>query len=98
MQAIQLWGEINRAIERLPRKDTQILLHLETLITAGFLSKRRGIVNSSIATWNKTFGEEETLRYPPRLEAALRRLQKTVDLKLPSLQIETDGSVSACAL
>lgn len=77
--------EVAKAIERLPRKDGQTLSLLEPLITAGFVSRRRDIVNISIATWNKTFGREESLRYPTQLEQALRRLRNTVELSLPSL-------------
>jgi hypothetical protein len=85
---------VTKAIERLPRKDGQILLHLEPLVTAGFVSRRRNIVNISIATWNKTFGQEESLRYPSHLEQALRRLRNTVDLSLPSLPPRDDDVVS----
>ena len=93
-QVMILWREVNKAIERLPRKDSQILLHLEPLITAGFLSKRRGIVNTSIITWNNTFGKQVTLRYPPRLEQAVRQLRNTVELCLPSLEVHDDDAVS----
>lgn len=86
---------MNEAIERLPRKDRQVLLHLEPLITAGFVSRRRDIVNASITTWNNTFGKEASLKYPLRLEAVLRRLRGSVDLILPSLAIEDDESVSS---
>jgi hypothetical protein len=89
---------VSKAIERLPRKDGQILLHLEPLITAGFVSRRRSIVNISIATWNKTFGKEESLRYPNRLEQALRRLHTSVKLSLPSLEIRDQESVSFVAM
>jgi hypothetical protein len=85
---------VTKAIERLPRKDGQLLVHLESLITAGFVSRRRSIVNISIATWNKTFGQEESLRYPSQLEQALRRLRKTVELSLPSLDIQDEDVVS----
>jgi hypothetical protein len=81
-------------MERLPRKDGQILLHLEPLITAGFLSRRRGIVNMSIATWNATFGKEVTLRYPTQLEQALQRLRNTATLSLPSLDVQEAHVVS----
>ncbi len=50
-------------MERLPKTDSQILQYLEPLITAGFLSRRRSIVNISIRFWNDTFGKEETLRF-----------------------------------
>lgn len=57
------------------------------------MSRRRSIVNISIATWNKTFGKEDSLRYPTRLETLLRRLYKSVELKLPSLHVTDDDSV-----
>lgn len=82
------------AIERLPRKDESLLLHLEILITAGFVSRRRSIVNLSIALWNKTFGKQESLRYPSRLEKALRRLGTSVELCLPSLEPRDEDIVS----
>lgn len=69
-------------------------MHLESLITSGFVSRRRSIVNTSITTWNQTFGKEDSLRYPPRLEAVLRRLHSTVELSLPSLDIDDDIVVS----
>ena len=81
------------AIERLPNKNSQTLAHLEPLITAGFTSCRRGIVERSIATWNGTFGKQETLRYPSRLEQLLRRLQNTAELSLPSLEIRKEEKV-----
>lgn len=89
-----MWREISKAIERLPRRDGQILLHLEPLISAGFLSKRRSIVNISVIMWNDTFGKEESLRYPPHLEKTLRRLRSTVELSLPSLEARDDDIVS----
>lgn len=98
MQVVSLWKEVCAAIERLPRRDSQILLHLESLITPGFLSRRRGIVNMSVATWNATFGKEETLSYPARLEEILRRLRNTVELSLPSLEVRDEGAVSAGTL
>lgn len=69
-------------------------MSLEPLVTSGFVSRRRSIVNISIATWNKTFGKEESLRYPTRLETVLRRLHSSVELVLPSLVIKDDDSVS----
>jgi hypothetical protein len=86
---------VTKAIERLPRKDGKILLHLEPLITAGFVSRRRSIVNISIATWNRTFGLEDSLQYPSHLEKALRRLRTTVELSLPSLDARDGDAVSA---
>jgi hypothetical protein len=87
-----MWEEVNKAIERLPRKDSQMLLHLQALVTAGFLSRRRSIVNISIATWNATFGKEDSLRYPARLEQALRQLRNSVELSLPSLEVQEEDA------
>ncbi|KAI4606409.1 hypothetical protein J4E80_010161 [Alternaria sp. BMP 0032] len=94
-EVITMWEEVNKAVERLPRKDSQTLLHLQALVTAGFLSRRRSIVNISIATWNATFGKEDSLRYPTRLEQALRQLRNSVELSLPSLEVREDDAVSA---
>lgn len=41
-----------------------------------------------------TFGKEDSLRYPTRLEQALRRLHSTVDLSLPSLEARDEDAVS----
>lgn len=84
-QVVVLWQTISGAIERLPKKDSQLLTTLEPLLTAGFVSRRRGIVNISVRSWNATFGEESNLRYPSRLEKALQRLRSTVELSVPSL-------------
>ncbi|KAF1940304.1 hypothetical protein EJ02DRAFT_513228 [Clathrospora elynae] len=89
-EVVSLWQEINTAVGRLPHKDSQLLLHLESLFTAGFSSRRRSIVNISITAWNATFGNEDTLRYPSRLEQALRRLGSTVEITLPSLEIQAE--------
>lgn len=90
-----MWQTISGAIDRLPRKDGSMLSALEPLLTAGFLSRRRGIVNISIKTWNATFGQESSLRYPSRLEKALQRLRNTVEISVPSLTAAVDGLVSS---
>lgn len=96
-EVVQLWQEVSKAIERLPQQDGQALLHLETLLTAGFVSRRRSIVNISIETWNKTFGKQDSLQYPPNLEQALRRLRNSVELSLPSLEVRKEDAVSTHA-
>ncbi|KAF2193346.1 hypothetical protein K469DRAFT_744985 [Zopfia rhizophila CBS 207.26] len=83
-EILNLWQSVSAAVERLPRKTGVELLALEPLITSGFVSRRRGIVNVSIRTWNETFGKEESLRYPSRLEQALQRLHNAVEISLPS--------------
>ncbi|RYO24050.1 hypothetical protein AA0111_g8896 [Alternaria arborescens] len=92
LEVVSLWQEVCKAIERLPRHDSQVLLHLQPMITAGFLSRRRSVVNLSIATWNATFGKEDSLRYPPRLEQSLRQLWHSVELSLPSLEVREEDA------
>ncbi|KAF1956993.1 hypothetical protein CC80DRAFT_411578 [Byssothecium circinans] len=84
---LNLWKDVCAALERLPNKNSQTLAHLEPLITAGFTSRRRGIVERTIATWNATFGKQDTLQYPAQLEQTLRRQRTTAHLSLPSLEI-----------
>ncbi|KAL1794518.1 hypothetical protein ACET3X_007939 [Alternaria dauci] len=91
-EVVSLWQEVCKAIERLPRTDDTTLLHLQPIITAGFLSRRRSVVNLSIATWNATFGKEDSLRYSPRLEQALRQLWHSVELSLPSLEVREEDA------
>jgi hypothetical protein len=88
-----LWQTISGAIERLPKKDSQLLTTLEPLLTAGFVSRRRGILNISIKSWNATFGQENSLRYPSQLEKALQLLRSTVELSVPSLPAAVDVSI-----
>ena len=84
-QVVNLWQTISGAIERLPRKDSQLLTTLEPLLTAGFVSRRRAILNISIKSWNATFGQESSLRYPSKLEEALQQLRHAVEISVPSL-------------
>jgi hypothetical protein len=58
------------------------------------MSRRRVVVELSIAAWNATFGKEKTLRYPSRLEESLRRLRSTVELSLPGLEVRDGDDVS----
>lgn len=96
-QVVALWTEVCNAMYKLPR-DKQILVHLESLITSGLTSQRRGIVDLSIASWNATFGKEETIRYPTQLEEALRRLSSSVELSLPSLDVRGNEMVGQFVL
>jgi hypothetical protein len=87
---LALWQTINTAVERLPRKDSSLLVALEAMIAAGFSSRRRAIANTSIETWNCTFGVEDTLEYPSKVKLALQQLRPLVDLHLPAFP-EGDG-------
>lgn len=86
-----LWQIICDSIKKLPRKDSSTLTALEPLVLAGFISRRRHIVNVAIHTWNDTFGKDQNLRYPSKLENVLQSLRHLVNLDLPNLPaLETD--------
>ncbi|OCL08110.1 hypothetical protein AOQ84DRAFT_389086, partial [Glonium stellatum] len=83
-EVLALWQTISAAVERLPRNDSSLLVALEVMIAAGFSSRRRGMVNVSIETWNCTFGVNDKLEYPPKIKLALKRIRPFVDLRLPT--------------
>ncbi|KAF2262681.1 hypothetical protein CC78DRAFT_569549 [Lojkania enalia] len=89
-EVLALWETICEAIGRLPRKDSSLLSALEHLIASGLSSRRWEIVKVTVATWNVTFGKEDSLQYPPRVEKAVQKLRGTVDLSLPSLLANED--------
>ena len=93
-QVVNLWNIAATAVEGLPRKDSNVLRHLEVLVASGLSSRRKSILNRAIEMWNATFGKESNLQYPPKVEKALRRLRPIVDLQLPSFPDAADGDVS----
>ncbi|CAI6320586.1 unnamed protein product [Periconia digitata] len=92
VEVVNLWKEICAALERLQKTDSQTLHHLADLVIAGFVSRRRSIVNVSVSMWNSTFGKQESLKYPTELEDALQRLQPIFQLTLPSLKARETGT------
>lgn len=94
-QVVNLWKEICAALEKLPKTDSQTLRHLDVLVTAGFVSRRRGIASISVSMWNNTFGKQDALEYPVQLEQALQKLGNTFTLSLPSLEADISDTVSS---
>ncbi|EAS29561.3 uncharacterized protein CIMG_08307 [Coccidioides immitis RS] len=70
--------------------DSQLLNQLTPMIASGFESRHKSIVNSFIREWNSTFGLQETLKYPARLEAALGKLGASTSIRLPGWQHEME--------
>lgn len=83
-----LWSNVMTLISNLSLKSNIQLRGLETLLVAGFRSRSKVIVNSTITTWNNTFGAEDALEYPQTLVRVLRRLQPFADVKLPTFPAE----------
>ncbi|KAF2804647.1 uncharacterized protein BDZ99DRAFT_525478 [Mytilinidion resinicola] len=87
---VSMWQTINEALKKLPKKDSSTLSALSPLVASGFLSRRRELTNDSVGTWNSTFGNEETLEYPPNVKRALNRLTPMVELQLPAFPHDED--------
>lgn len=79
-----MWESVCYSIERLPRAHNEFLSASQELLCAGLESKHKAIVTAAVTLWNKTFGSEDVLNYPPGLEVALRRLRRVADLRLPA--------------
>ncbi|KAK7550067.1 Rap1-interacting factor 1 N terminal-domain-containing protein, partial [Phyllosticta citricarpa] len=80
------WTVVMVVVVQLPRKDTMLLKALEHLIASGLNSRQRCVVNRTVENWNRSFGKERSLEYPPKVEKALRRLRPHlgVELELPN--------------
>ncbi|PVI05100.1 hypothetical protein DM02DRAFT_725329 [Periconia macrospinosa] len=93
-EVVNLWNETCAALEKLPKTDNDTLRHLDILVTAGFVSRRRNIVKASVSMWNTTFGKQDSLQYPEQLEQALQKLRNTFTITLPALEPRTEDTVS----
>ncbi|KAL2353466.1 Rap1-interacting factor 1 N terminal-domain-containing protein [Cryomyces antarcticus] len=94
---VELWKKICSTTSRLPRKDSTLLKAIEPLIASGLMAQRKAIVNATIELWNTTFGAEEAIEYPLKVEGALRRLRPAVDLQLPTFPESTTDEVRSCS-
>lgn len=83
-----------KSIEHSVVFDTGFLFSIQELITAGFRSRHRTVVNESIAMWNSTFGGEATLDYPEDLKNILQKLKSVTELRLPNFPESNDEDVS----
>ncbi|KAK2745861.1 hypothetical protein FQN57_003474 [Myotisia sp. PD_48] len=63
--------------------NSDLLCRLDILLTSGFSSHHKSMVNGFISVWNASFGLQETLAYPTSLEPILRGLNSYVGLQLP---------------
>ena len=79
-----MWQEVLHLLSTLPQKDTMLLRALEPLLVAGFSCPHKEVVNETIVFWNASFGAQETLEYPTRLERTLRARSMEAELSLPT--------------
>lgn len=92
-QIVSLWQTILRLLKALPSSET-LLKALDILFAAGLNSSHRSIVNDTVTFWNDTFGQLESISYPPNVEHALRRIRPLVELELPTFPVSTDDQPS----
>ena len=85
-----LWTCITEAISKLPRHDSMILQALTTLVACGLESKRKATVNSTIKTWNATFGSQNVIEYPARVRILMKKLRPIADITLPTFPEDID--------
>ncbi|KAI9715454.1 MAG: hypothetical protein M1812_005930 [Candelaria pacifica] len=79
-----LWTNITANLESLNRNDSTLLKTLEELVACGLSSRRRVILTASIKYWNSTFGQEEALLYPAKVQSALAKLRSVAEIQLPT--------------
>ncbi|KAL8808328.1 MAG: hypothetical protein Q9182_000148 [Xanthomendoza sp. 2 TL-2023] len=82
------------SLKVVPKPDSFCLSRLQDLITSGFQSRHKRVVNEWITAWNQTFGRAETLEYPVTLRIVLKKLRPTVDIELPGFVEEEESEVS----
>lgn len=80
-------------ITSLRNTNSETLEQLASLMTAGFESRHKSIVNKFISMWNASFALERSLSYPVSLESILRRLKPYVEIQLPGFPERTETKV-----
>ncbi|KAL8773198.1 MAG: hypothetical protein Q9209_001874 [Squamulea sp. 1 TL-2023] len=78
-----LWKVVADTLGSVARPDSNLLGMLQDLLVAGFRSRHRHMVNTTIMMWNHTFAKADILDYPPALRLVLTKLRPTVDIELP---------------
>lgn len=80
----------------LGRLESKDLNSIESLVSAGFKSKHRYIVNKTAEWWNTVFKDEETLDCSDSLKSIIASLKPVVDISMPGAE-ESSGEFGAQA-
>lgn len=94
MQVTELWRSINQALRSFPYHDNLLLTRFAPLVSAGFCSRHKCVVDIFVDTWNQTFGRIEKILYPEQVELALQKFKSRVDVDLHAFPCSIDGNVS----
>ncbi|KAF7543826.1 hypothetical protein G7Z17_g10426 [Cylindrodendrum hubeiense] len=91
-----LWDAIGHHLISLGHLENKDLNLIEPLISAGFKSKHRYVVNKMAEIWNVIFKDEESLDCSDSLKAIITALRPKVDVSFPGME-ESSGEFGAQA-
>ena len=91
-----MWNSICEQLVSLGHLDKGNFAQIEPLLTAGFKSKHRYIVNKTAEAWNAIVKDEEELECSDSLKSIVAALRPKVDLALPGVE-ESSGEFGAQA-
>ncbi|KAH7133292.1 Rap1-interacting factor 1 N terminal-domain-containing protein [Dactylonectria estremocensis] len=89
-----IWDSVNVHLISLGHLENKDLNLIEPLISAGFKSKHRYMVNKMAETWNFMFKDENSLECSDSLKAIITALRPQVDVSFPGIE-ESSGEFGA---
>ncbi|KPM43347.1 hypothetical protein AK830_g3185 [Neonectria ditissima] len=91
-----LWDTVCNHLVSLGHLENKDLNLIEGLVSAGFKSKHRYVVNKMAETWNTVFRDEESPDCSDSLKAIIHALRPKVDVSFPGIE-ESSGEFGAQA-
>ncbi|KAK6528957.1 hypothetical protein TWF694_004184 [Orbilia ellipsospora] len=88
-----LLDTVCQSLKRTEQFDSSTLMTLSHLIAAGFESKNKRNILVMLNFWNKTFGVQESLEYPPRVRKVIGKLRRYADFLLPTFPDSIDEEI-----
>ncbi|KAF5628461.1 Telomere length regulator rif1 [Fusarium sp. NRRL 52700] len=81
-----LWDNICGQLLTLGRLEDTVLNTVEPLVSAGFRSKHRHVLNKMAETWNTLVKDEESLDCSESLKSIISSLRPRVDVSFPGME------------
>ncbi|KAJ4311415.1 hypothetical protein N0V84_010468 [Fusarium piperis] len=91
-----IWDNVCSQLMTLDRLEDKDLNTIERLISAGFKSRHRHVVNKMAETWNALVKDEENLDCSDSLKSIIASLRPIVDVSFPGME-ESSGEFGAQA-
>lgn len=89
-----IWDNVCSQLLALGRLEDKDLNSLERLVSAGFKSRHRHVVNKMAETWNALVKDEENLDCSDSLKSIIASLRPMVDVSFPGME-ESSGEFGA---